>query len=362
MRVRRRSALLVGIVIVLPLVLMTRVAFPLLWQARLTAGRFDEGGRSTDSERDKAVAVAWASAPVAHASTVLLSSSMAVTPAVIYAAERPINFVDKPWDAAPKDVTEGILLADARKLSASDLRVLAARYAVKAVGPFWRIDRSSAAAPFVAMRLEERFPVGIERLGLATDLIRTVSGQEDAWATWEWRVHLGQPAKTPTTEPVTFEELRAAHNAAVLRGDAARVTALRAALEASLTDKTPRAYTNDLQLVGLRVEAGPPQVMTLLWYAGPSYVPVDAQYVVRSRIVKRPLLWPTLVDPNEKLVSTPPAMGLSLYRPLFLYTQRFVVHERLGTERFYGLFLGNADGVVAPALTSGAPNTPLGVF
>jgi Dolichyl-phosphate-mannose-protein mannosyltransferase len=362
-RARRSTAALVAVVIVLPLTLMARVAFPLLWQAHLTGGRFDEGGRSTDSERDKVVATAWAAALVPRASTVLLSSSVGYTTAVTYAANRPINFIDKPWDPAPKDVTEGTLLADARKLSASDLRLLAARYPVRAAGPFWRVDRSaSATLPFVAVRVNERFPVGLERLRLATDLIATVVDEEDPWATWEWRVHLGQPATAPKAEPVTFDELRIAHNVAALRGDSAGAASLRARLEGMLTDKIAGDYTDDLHLVGLRLEPGPPQVMTLLWYAGTSYLPVDVQYVVRSRVTKRPLLWPTLVDPNEKLVSSPPALGPSLYRPLFLYAQRFTVQERLGTERFYGLFLSNAEGVAPPALVSGAPSTPIAAF
>ena len=361
-RVRRATAVMVGVVVVVPLALMIRVALPLLWQARLTAGRFDEGGRSTDSERDKAIAVAWAASLLPRASTVLLSSSIAFTPAVVYAADRPIAFVDKVWDPTPKDVVEGILLADARKLSASDMRVLAGRYPVQAVGPFWRIDRNAPAAPFVAMRVEEHFPTGLERLGLSTDVARTVTGEEDAWATWEWRFHLGQPATAPTVAPVSFEELRAAHNAAVLTGDSAKVASLRASLEAQLTDRTPHAYSNDLELVGFRLEDGPPQVMTLLFYTGTTYLPVDAQYVVRSRVVKRPLLWPTLIDPNEKLVSTAPALGMTLYRPLFLYAQRFVIQERIGSERFYGLFTANADGVMAPALTTGAPSLSLVAF
>ncbi len=361
-RATQGTALVVGIVVLLPLALMARVAAPLLWQARLTAGRFDEGGRTTESERDKALAIQWAASSLPRTSSVVVSASVIYTPAVAYAADRPIAFIDKPWDPPPKDVHEGLLVIDARKLSASDLRTVASRYAITAMGPFWFVDRSMAWAALVAKRLDERLPVGAERLGLATDLIRTVSGEDDPWATWEWRVHLGQLANAPQGEPVTFEDRRIAHNAAILRGDGVRAAALRESIEAQLTDRVPRDYSNDLHLLGVRVEDGPPQVMTLLWYVGTNYFAVDASYVVRSRVVKRPPIWPTLVDPNEKLVSTTPALGLAFYRPLFLYTQRFVVQQRIGTERFYGLFLSNAEGVVPPTLSTGAPSTTLAVF
>lgn len=358
---RRRSAAAVAFVLVASLGLMARVALPLLWQARLTAGRFDEGGRSTESERDKALVVAWAAEKLPRSSSVLLTSSVAFTPAVVYAADRPIAFIDKWFDPAPKEVTEGTVLIDARKLSASDLRAVAARYAVRACGPFWTVDREGARAPLVAYRMTERVPRGLERLALATDVIRAVTGEEDPWATWEWRVHLGQAARAPDAEPVTFDELRAAHNAALLEGDTARAASLLARVTEQLTDPAAHDYTSDIQLLGVRLEDGPPQVMTLLFRAGPTYMPVDAQFVVRSRVIERPWLWVTLLDPGEKLVSSPPALPPGMYRPTLLYAQRFVVQERIGTEKLWGLFVG-PEGVVVPTLTTGAPSVQLGTL
>jgi hypothetical protein len=347
-----------AVVMIIPVLLTARAGLPLFWQARLTAGRFDERGRSTDSERDRALFAQWATRQTPENAVVLTHKSFGSLLNVIYGAERPCIDVERPWDPAPKDTVEGGLLVDARRVAFAELRTLARMNGVTAVGPFWRVDRSPGAAaahPFVALRLEEHVPRGLERLGLATDLVRTIKDEVDPWATWDWRVHLGLAATPPAGEPVTFYEMRVAHNVAVLVGDTARAALWRARLEALLTDTTRFDFTNDLHILGFQLEDGPPYVMTMLFEAGPNVVPAEAVFTVRSHVVKRPFLWPAPIDGFDKEVSTPPTIGAPMYKARFLYEQRFVVHKRIGRERFSASFVPLLENAIPPRLEDGAP-------
>jgi hypothetical protein len=360
--VRRVSAIAAGVLLVLPLLLLARAALPLFWQARLTAGRFDERGRSTDSERDRAIFAEWAARGLPENAVVLTHRPFGSMLNVNYAAQRQCIDVERPFDGAPKDTVEGALLLDARKVSWNELRTVARMNGVTAAGPFWRVDRSPGAAaahPFVAMTVEEHVPRGFERLGLGTDLVRAIKDDMDPWATWDWRVHLGVPATPPAGQPTTFAQIRVAHNAAILANDLGRASELRAHLEALLTNKNRFDYTNDVHLLGYRFEDGPPYVMTLLFEAGPAFAPTDSAFMVKSNVIARPPLWPAPIDGYEKEVSTRPFIGLMAYKPRFLYEQRFVVHKRIGRERYFGFFAPLADNVTPPRLEGGAPRATL---
>jgi hypothetical protein len=337
------------------------VGLPLLWQARLTAGRFDERGRATDSERDRSLFAQWASRGLADDAVVLTHKPFGSALHVDYGAARQVAEIEKVWDSPPKDMIEGTLLLDARKVALNELRTIARLNGVSVVGPYWRVDRSpgSVARSLVALKFEERVPRGLERLGLATDLVRTIRDEPDPWATWEWRVHVGLQATAPTGEPATFDEVRIAHNVAIAQGQEARAAAMRARLLAELTHPKPFDYTGDVRLLGFRLEEGPPYLMTLLVEAGPTAAPTSAIFTVKSKIIGRPWLWPTVVDWFEKEVSTWPAIGGPMFKPRYLYAQRFVVHKRMGKERFTGYFSPLSEDVVPPRLLDGAPRAIL---
>src|SRR5262249_35755458 len=153
----------------------------------------------------------WATRGLAENATVLTHRPFGCALNVAYGAQRPCIELEKVTDPPPKDVTEGVLLVDARKVSSSELRGLARFHGVTVVGPFWRVDRTPgrmAPPPFVVLTLEEHTPRGLERLALASDLVRTIEDVVDPWATWDWRTHLGLSAAPPNADPSTFEELR----------------------------------------------------------------------------------------------------------------------------------------------------------
>jgi hypothetical protein len=358
-RVRRISAVACYTIVLVPVALMARVGVSMLWQARVTAGTFDQGGRRNDTERDHSIFAKWTSEQLKDRMLVA-HRSFGGTLNVAYAAERVVAVIDKVTDPPPKDVVEGAFMMDARYCSPGELRDVVARWQVTAVGPMWRVDRTKPASPIVAMHYEERLPRGAEVLTIGSDLVRTIGHEEDAWASWEWRNHFAQAAPPPRGEPTTFDEVRVAHNLAVDRGDGQQAAALFARLTESLTERRAFDYEGDFQLVGYRLEDGVLPVLTLLWRVGPSFVPFDGLYLVHSRITQAPLLWPTVVDRGEKETAPPQTIGPPFWRPGFVYAHRFLVQRRAGAERLTGFFQALAEGgPPMPGLKSAAPRALL---
>jgi hypothetical protein len=358
--VRTATAIVATVVITVPIALLARVALPMLRSGRETAGRYDEAGRRTESQRDRALFAEKVGKTLASDETLIVHSSFSAALNVAYAANHAIAQIEKTFDPPPKEVKEGAFLVDTRYTPASELRTLAARYPVTVVGPMWNVTRTRPFAPLVALDYEERLPQGLERLTLGTDWIRRIGDAEDPWATWEWRAHFFQTSPSvPQGEPRGFDQTRIAHNIAVARGETARAAELLERLVSQMTSRRSYDYTRDVHLLGVRVEEGPPVTATLLWLAGPSFSPFEGEYLVRSRVAKGPLLWPTVYDGQEKESAPPATPPLALWRPGFAYVQRFVVQRRFGKERFIGVFSPLVEGTTMPALGEGAPRPVL---
>src|SRR5262249_51693345 len=107
-----------------------------------------------------------------------------------------------------------VYIMDTRGVSSGDLRAAARRYHVHAVGHLGVFPRAGRQAPLGGYGREEGAPSIFQRGWRGPyEPIRSV--RRSAWTTWEWRTMLGQPATVPASAPVTTDELRIAHNAAV---------------------------------------------------------------------------------------------------------------------------------------------------
>jgi hypothetical protein len=343
-RARRVQLVALATLVGVPLLLLARVAGPVLDQSRLTQGRFDEHELFIESGAAAAEFAAWATrgAPA----SALVRCTRLCGKNVEYATglaqmEAP---GDGKLDLSPRATADRdrLMLVDARYTPADQLRTLARTFDVHAAGPLLRVDAAVAGDGIRAATYTERQPAGLERL-LVTDhdLVRAIDARPDPWATWAWADALGTPLPpAPDGEPSGLEQLSVAYGLARLSGDDARATALRARAIATLDDARETAFTDDVRLLGTSVERGPATVVTLLWEAGPAFEPPpESSFVVRCRIVEPPPLWAAPVDPLEKEMAPPMTIKPALWRAGRLYVQRFPLLHRPGQELCRGYFV-----------------------
>jgi hypothetical protein len=334
----RGNRVVVYVPVALLLIVFARVSLPLARQARLTQGRFDEGGNFIDAEADASEVAAWATAGVGPGQTLSRTGAFPQERHVEYSAGRYFPNVSRWVDVKKPSATDRIVLTDTRRTLPEDLRAYAAAYDITAVGPFWRLDRAGHGK-LEALRYVERQPTLEEQYFVSgTELVRTIGPDVDAWATWEWADHLGGAAPEPGTEPVTFDERRIAHNLAIARGDTAKAGALGATLEASVADGPRADFGDDVHLVGVSIESGPVTFGTLLFRAGDAFKPIDSAFFVKCSVRSPPPLWPAAVDFYEKDMAPPMALRPALWKPGYLYAHRFVVRHRIGLESCDGSF------------------------
>lgn len=334
---------------VVAIVALARVGLPMLSQSRLTGGRFDDGGRHLEIDRDRAEFARWAAERV-PASGALAHRSFPPNWSVEYGLGKPLVDGGSLVPRASPDDPLRFSMIDLRGLSPLESLTLAREHELRIVGPFALVDRSARPAPPRALSLVERQPGPLERwLVTGTDLVRTIGPHEDPFATWEWREHLGHPADPPSLAPRTADESRVAFNVGASRGlDEASLAPLLAQAR-TLAAGPPRvAFDGDLDLLGCGVERGAATVVTLLWRTGPAFVANDADFLVRSRVIAPPPLWPSAIDFFEKEAAPPVALRPGLWRPGRLYLQRFVAMPRVGVERFEGVWVARGSAPRRP--------------
>jgi hypothetical protein len=344
-------AALVGI----PLLLVARTALPQLVQSRKTSGRFDDGGRHIETDADSTQFAQWAAHDTSPAGAIMSHSAT-----YGYGAEYGAHLPPFPDSAAlaptnDKDLQK-IAVSDSRLLSIVELQAIAKRFQVEAVGPFWRINRSLPGPRFEALRYVEHQPGPLEWLFVTgTDLVRTIGPEVDTFATWEWLDALGLDPMSPHSAPGTFDEIRIAHNVAVAHGDTKRAESLRERLLAKVGHPTHYEFTDDVRLIDVEVDSRAAVVVTLLWEVGPDYKKTDGYFDVRCKVVAPPKAWFSATDYFEKDMSPIPTMRPSMWKPRYLYTQRFIALQRIGTEQCRG-------GFTAPEPRPASGGTDIEVF
>ncbi len=249
---------------------------------------------------------------------------------------------------------------DSRFAEAADLRQAVRSFHVDAVGCFWFIDRAAPPTPLAGYSFEEREPGPIDwYLRGGTEPVRTV--RADPWVTWEWRALLGQSAPMPTAAPVTAEQVRIAHNAAVVNSDAAAAARHRSALAKVLDAKPTAKFENGTELIGAVHGRRAERAMTLYFLTGPKGMPANLKFSASAQVTKRMPLSTLPLDPAVIEVGLPPTIPTELWLPGHIYSVKFTYRHRPGRERLFGNFVSTR-GVPGPALLGGAKSVELAVL
>jgi hypothetical protein len=301
--------------------------------ARETGGRFAEANLDTDL--DKEAVLRWFLRGMPPTVGIAYHASIHDGWALQWELRPRLSSAREPAIGGVSEATR-VYILDTRGLPGNELRQVAARYHVHAVGSLWVMDRSERPAPLDGYVLEEREPSLFERWWLGpTEPVRSV--RWNAWSTWEWRTMLGQPAVVPTAAPVTTEELRIAHNAALDRGDAAGAARLRAALEARFDLHRTAAFEGGTALLGGVQRTGARRSITLYFRAGS--FPGDARFLIHAKVLAPPRFSALPAAPENLELASGAPWPTSFWRPGGIYSNEVVYRKRPGTEALTGSWI-----------------------
>jgi 4-amino-4-deoxy-L-arabinose transferase-like glycosyltransferase len=338
-----RAALVGGALVLLPVLLVLRDGASLIRLARESGGRFMEVGGQ--SEIDEDTALRWFLARFPESERVGYHVSVAKHWNVQWAA-RPRQDV---WQQPVAPPQPRIFMMDARNGSAADLREAARRYHVHAVGWFWLMDRGAPPAPIDGYSFDEHDPGPLESLSQgATEPIRRVV--PDPFVTWEWRTLMGQPATQPPANPATRDQLRIAHNAAVVRGDAAAAARYRADLVSRLDIPVTAKWNTGLELLGVAHHRGAARSLTPFFLEGKTGA--CQKVLIRAHVTGRRFLSTLPVDPDTPDTAPLPPVLCDLWQAGQIYSVPTVYRHRAGHESFV-LSLGPYERFPAPARLGG---------
>ena len=346
------AAVLVGVVPSL-VVLPDAARALVVW--RQTGGRYDDRGALFRSHVDLLFVLAEVVRP-----RLALGEKIGVHPGTQWGPEHQWALMGNAAPANAPSASQPFWVGRASGMGADELRALVAGRHVRIYGDVLLVERGvdDEPAPLDAFSLHEREPTLVERyLTHNTEPVRTLDAAPDAFLTWEWRVHLGQPATAPTAAPRTLDETRIAHDVAVDRGDAAEAARLRAIVEAALDRTRAADFVGGHRLLGVRLPGGvKPEVESWFLAAGP--VARDATFEVTSTVVARLPTSLVPVDPTVRSHAFAPSLSTKLWRPGFLYRMSAELKHRIGEERYTGAFSARAP---IPT-TSGARQIELAVL
>jgi hypothetical protein len=354
--VRVSTAVVIVAALGVPLLLLIRIAVPMLVLGRKTSGRFDQGGVYVGTDADVAQFAQWAFSNVGTlGSTVQMYGRGEFGWSAEYAVNRPFVRVAAVTPTKNEDIGR-IVLVDTRYESAKDLETIAKGFAVQSVGRFWRVDRAAPGAQLTALRYDEHQPNAFEWMFVSgTDLVRSISREEDPFQTWEIRDAFGlsAPPLPASATPRDVDEIRIAHNAAVRAGDTARASDLAAQAAGRVGKPLDLHYTGGVTLQGIDVQYGPAILVTLFWATDDTYKPKDVSYQLKCKIIAPPRLWKTELDYFEKDMVGVPLIRPAVWKPGGLYTQRFIALHRIGREECRASFSGEfhpVTGELNPAI------------
>ena len=332
-RLRRAGPWIALALVGLPVLVVLKDGLSLDRLSRESGGRFAEA--NLPSTVDTATALRWFRARVPATSPVATHAGVLAHWALEWEARPGVMFSNQSVGGAPAAVRTFLL--DSRGASVSELRAMATRTHVYAVGPFWLADPHEAPAPLSGYRFDEHEPSLLEAWSQGrVEPVRAVV--PDPWVTWEWRRLLGLAAPAPSPAPVPTHQRPNAHNAALARADAAGAARLRAALAARLDWPVHAKYENGTELIGAVRHRGAQRGFTLYFVAGA--FKTDTKLAVHARVIGPPRLSTLPMDPADLELGTNPVWPTSLWTPGAIYAQDVVTHHRPGKERFTASWIG----------------------
>jgi hypothetical protein len=330
-----------------------------LWVWRRTGGRYDAKGAPIRSQLDAIAVLEQVVSPATMRGT-----AIDVHRSIEWGFEHDWKYRGKKQDAAkplaatPSAASHPFWIARASGLSSDEQRAIAAQSHVRVYGDIWLVDQREAPAPIDAYSLGEREPNPLQWLLFdPTEPHRNVAGRPDPWLTWEWRTHLGLDTPLPSAIPRDVDELRIAHNAAVLRGDAAGAEAWREKIEAQIDRRITARFDTGLELIGVRVLGGvEPRIES--WFVVGTAFGGDALFDVRSAVERRSAFSLLPPDPVERTMAWPEPLPTKLWKAGFMYKTTAVLNHRIGVERYSGRWVAR-DGSAPPRRRDNRPDTVL---
>jgi len=328
----RRTAPWVALILVgLPVALVLKDGLSIIRMARETGGRFAEANLDSDIERT--TALRWYLKGFPDTVGVAYHSSVPANWAVQWETRPHLATANQPVTGGGGDRVR-LYVMDTRYASIADIRSAATHFHVHAIGSLWLMDRTEAPAPIDGYAMDEREPSWWQWLWFGpVEPMRRV--RWSPWATWEWRMLLGQPAATPPQgEPATIDEVRIAHNAAVERHDDREAAALRARLQAAIDLPRMAAFDGDTTLLGGIQHRGARRGLTLFFVAGK--FDGDSAFKVHAKVLHKPRLSTLPADPADLELASGPIWPTSLWHKGHIYRFEIVYRKRPGTEVISG--------------------------
>jgi len=241
-----------------------------LHYAHRSGGRFNESGHPTKPDKDKVAALQWLTARMAPNTGVALHPGMRQSLWVDWSMRRPAVTVSH-MPTTPATGQDRYYVADMRFMSATEQEALVASFSITALGTFLTVDRAEPRGAFRAFDIARREPSFLEEYWVSSShALRRVA--PNPYLSWELRDRFElSPNEPPTAAPVTFEDLRIAHNIAVSRGDAAAEQRWLQALLAGTDRRAQHVFGDGAELLGARLEQGSSYVYSVYFLAvGPT--------------------------------------------------------------------------------------------
>jgi hypothetical protein len=346
----------------IPVLAMAHDGVASLWVWRRTGGRYDDNGTLIRSHIDMLAVLQQVVLPSTPRDGIIYAH-----PGAAWGWEHQWKMQSNATSATvpslggPAAAVHPFWIARGSGMSGAEEKKIAALAHVRIYGDTWIVDQREAAAPVDAYSLNEREPNPIEWLFTnGTEPVRRVGPNPDPFLTWEWRVHLGQPAVPPAGEPRSLEEMRIAHNVAVDRGDTAAAQRWLDRITKELDRTAEARFSGGLRLLGVRVVRGvQPRVES--WFLCSDAPSTEAAFNVRSTIEARATL--SLIPPDEvdREMAFAPYLSTRLWRGGFLYKTEAVLNHRIGRERYWA-YWASRDGSAVPARLDGQAQTTLVVL
>jgi hypothetical protein len=350
------TALSIGLV---PAVAMAHDGFKSLWVWRRTGGRYDENGILIRSHLDMLDVVEQVINP-----RTIRGTPIDTHPSAQWGWEHQWKFqglnedVLLPLSSTPSAASHPFWIARPSGMNADEQRKIVGSAHVRVYGDVWLVDQREPAAPLDAYSMNEREPNPIEWLLFnPTEPHRQVGTQPDPWLTWEWRMHLGQSALAPTSEPGTLDEMRIAHNIAVLHGDDATAEHWRERIEAQIDRTVTTKYDTGLALIGVRLVGGvEPRIEA--WFETSKPFDGDDYFAVRSSVSGRAPFSLIPPDTTDRDSAFPGSLPTKLWKPHCIYVATTVLNHRIGIEQYSGRWIPR-DSAPFPHRTDNRPDTVL---
>jgi len=307
-----------------------------LLYARKTGGRFNEKGLIIHPDVDKQAALAKVAETLPDDAFVGLDGSMKQMYWMDWTLRRPVG--PMPFPKLGQALRQSHFALDLRFAAPAQAASLVEQFQTQAFGPYLVADLRAVTTPLEGHALVPREPTLLQRLFVSSshalyDIV------PDPFLTWELRHHFDRAsAAPPAAAPRGPEQLRIAHNVAVLAGDMNGAAKLRERLLAGTERRVARDYTDGVSLLGWRFETGASDFFTVYFEARR---PLRANYPfgITSHVEEA---LKTITPPDDKAwdVGMPFVIPTTLWVEGFIYAAVTEILGRPGRERYDGAFRG----------------------